>query len=390
MARSRRPFRPVLAAVLLTAIVAAAVALPRKARALTIDARAAILIDAESGGVLYEQNADERLPPASVTKVMTMLLVMEAVDSGRAHWNDQVKTSAFAAGMGGSQVYLKEGEVFSLADMTKAIAMASANDASTAVAEYLYGTEQDFIDEMNKRAHQLGLKNTHFQNAHGLPDPKHYSSARDLSIISRELLKHPKILQWSSTWISSFRGGTFMLRNTNELIQRYPGADGLKTGHTSEAGFCLSGTAKREGFRLLTVTLGAKTNEQRIVQTSRLLDYGFRNYARVVVARKGRQLGTVRVPQASRRNVPVAVPADFGVLVERGRERYVDTRLVALHKLRLPVKKGKPIGELVVLSGKREVGRTQVVALQDVRRANFLLRFFRGIGAFFHQLIFRK
>lgn len=390
MARIRRPFRPVLAAVLLTVIVAAGVALPRKARALTIDVKSAILVDSESGGVLFEQNADERLPPASVTKVMTMLLVMEAVDSGRAHWNDPVKTSAFAAGMGGSQVYLKEGEVLSLADMTKAIAMASANDASTAVAEHLYGTEEDFIGAMNKRARQLGLKNTHFQNAHGLPDPKHYSSARDLSIISRELLKHPKILQWSSTWTSSLRGGEFMLSNTNDLIKRYPGADGLKTGHTSEAGFCLSGTAKREGFRLITVILGAKTNEQRVAQTTRLLDYGFRNYARVVVARKGRQLGTVRVAEAGRQNVPVAVPADFGVLVERGRERYVDTRLVALRKLKLPVRKGKPIGELIVLSGKREVGRTQVVALQDVRRANFLLRFLRGIGAFIHRLVFRR
>ena len=194
--------------------------------AFSIDARAAVLMDPLSGKVLFEQNKDRRWPPASVTKVMTMLLIMEAIDSGRVKWSDPIRTSAIAAGMGGSQVYLKEGEEFSLAEMFKAIAVVSANDASTAVAEHLYGSDRDFIDAMNQKAKALGLKNTHFVNETGLPDPNHYSSAYDLALISRELLKYPEVLKYTSIWMDTFRNGEFQLRNTNELIRVYRGADG--------------------------------------------------------------------------------------------------------------------------------------------------------------------
>lgn len=375
-----RTRRVLLAAAIVLAVMFSPVSFPRPVSGLTIAARSAVLLDYESGRVLFEQNAHERLPPASVTKVMTLLLIMEAVESGRAGWNDPIQTSALAAGMGGSQIYLREGETFSLSEMTKAIAMVSANDASAAVAEHLYGSVDEFVDRMNARARELGLKDTHFQNEHGLPDPNHYSSAYDLAVISRELIRHPKILQWTSTWISHLRGGKFFMRNTNELIQKYRGADGLKTGHTDEAGFCLSATAKREGLRLVSVILGAESDAVRVAQTSNLLNYGFSNFARVVAARKGRQVGTVRIPEAGQPNVAVAAPQDFGVLVERGRERYIDKKVVPLARVKLPARKGEPVAELIVLSGNKEVGRTRLVAMTDVRRANFIVRFFRWLS----------
>lgn len=386
MARALGRFRPVMAVMLLAAIW---VGMSRPASALTVKAKSAVLIDFESGQVLYEQDSHRRLPPASVTKVMTMLLIVEAVEAGRVRWDDEVVTSAEAAGMGGSQIYLREGETMTLAEMTKAIAVVSANDSSAAVAEHIYGTIEDFVAAMNRRGKELGLKDTHFQNEHGLPDPGHYSSAYDLAVISRELLRHPKILEWTSTWITYLRDGKFFMRNTNELIQRYRGADGLKTGHTDEAGYSLSATARREGFRLVSVILGTSSNEVRIQETTRLLNYGFRNFARVAVIRKGESLGTVRIDQASPSNVSVVAPREFGVLVERGRERYIEKKVVPLPKLRPPIRKGEPVAELVVTSGRKEVGRTRLVALQDVRRANFIVRFFRWIAGLIRGL-FRR
>jgi len=248
-------------AALILVIAVVLVMAPRpggRAYALEIKARAAVLMDYESGRIIFSQNPDVQLPPASVTKLMTMLLIAESIDSGRAKWDDLIRTSKNAAGMGGSQVYLREGEEMTLAEMTKAIAMVSANDASTAVAEYLYGSVELFIQKMNQRAQELGLKNTNFQNEHGLPDPKHYSSAHDLALIARELIRHPKILEWTSTWISYLRDGEFFLRNTNDLIQSYRGADGLKTGHTEEAGYCLCATAEVEGLRFISVIMGPR------------------------------------------------------------------------------------------------------------------------------------
>ncbi|HEY8464459.1 MAG TPA: D-alanyl-D-alanine carboxypeptidase family protein [Bacillota bacterium] len=363
---------------------------PTEAEEFNIKAKAAVLMDPESGRVLFAQNERQRLPPASVTKVMTMLLIMEAVDSGRVKWDDKIPTSATAAGIGGSQVYLKEGETFTLHEMFKAIAVVSANDASTAVAEYLYGSGEDFIAAMNKRAQQLGLKNTHFANETGLPDPNHYSSAYDLAVISRELLKHHKILEYTSIRKDSLRDGRFVLYNTNDLIKVYPGADGLKTGHTAEAKFCLAATAKRDNLRLLSVILGAASNAERVAQTRRLLDYGFRTYERRVVRRKNATVGEIGFAEAQPAKVAVKVGADFTVLSERANAKPVITRLVKAENLRLPLAAGAKVGFLKAYQGETKLGQTPVYTTQPVKKANFLVLGWRALVNFIKNLLGMK
>lgn len=347
--------------------------------AFSVDARAAVLMDPLSGKVLFEQDKDRRWPPASVTKVMTMLLIMEAIDSGRIKWSDPIRTSAVAAGMGGSQVYLKEGEEFSLAEMFKAIAVVSANDASTAVAEHLYGSTQDFIEAMNQKAKALGLKNTNFVNETGLPDPNHYSSAYDLAVISRELLKYPEVLKYTSIWMDTFRNGEFQLRNTNELIRVYRGADGLKTGHTEEAKFCLAATAKKGNMRLLSVILGAASDAKRVSETKRLLDYGFRNYQWELIKKADQELGKVYLKTARPEMAPVELKEDFGVLIERGREKLVETELAPLPNLKYPIKAGGKVGLLRAIYQGEVLAEKPVYATVEVKRANFLVRGWRWL-----------
>lgn len=358
--------------------------------AFSIDAKAAVLMDPLSGKVLFDQNKDLRWPPASVTKVMTMLLIMEAVESGRAQWSDPIRTSALAAGMGGSQVYLKEGEEFPLSEMFKAIAVVSANDASTAVAEHLYGSDQDFIEAMNRRAKDLGLKNTHFNNETGLPDPDHYSSAYDLAIISRELLKYPEVLKYTSIWMDTFRNGKFQLRNTNELIRVYRGADGLKTGHTEEAKFCLSATAVKGDFRLLSVILGAASDAKRVSETKRLLDYGYRNYQWKLIKKAGQELGKVYLKAARPEMAPVKLSQDFGVLVERGRDKLVNTELIPAPNIKFPVKPGGKVGILRAVYQGEVMAETPVYSTAEVNRANFLVRGWRWVRDLIRGLFKRK
>lgn len=351
-----------------------------------IKARAAVLMDPQSGRVLFDQNAHQQLPPASVTKLMTMLLIMEAVDQGKIKWTDQIPTSAIAAGMGGSQVFLKEHEELPLKEMLKAIAVVSANDASTAVAEYLYGTDEDFILAMNRRARQLGLKNTHFANETGLPDPNHYSSAYDLAVISRELLKHPAILKFTSIWMDSLRGGKFILKNTNNLIRYYPGADGLKTGHTDQALFCLSATAVRDKFRLLAVVLGASSNAERMAQTRRLLDYGFRNYEKRLILPSGAVAGKMRLAKASPAEVEVKTHSRLETLTERGNSTPFKTRLEVSPNLKLPLAEGANVGNVKAYQGKELVGQTPVYTVKKVKKANFIVLGWRALLTFFQNL----
>jgi D-alanyl-D-alanine carboxypeptidase (penicillin-binding protein 5/6) len=357
---------------------------------LKLNVKSAILMDPQSGRILLNQNGDLRLPPASVTKVMTMLLIMEAIDKGKLSWSDQIPTSTIAAGMGGSQVFLKEGEELSLKDMLKAIAVVSANDASTAVAEYLYGSDEEFIDQMNLRAKRLKLKNTHFVNETGLPDPDHYSSALDLALISRELWKHPKILKFTSIWMDSLRDGKFILKNTNDLIRYYAGADGLKTGHTQEAKFCLAATARRKGFHLLSVIMGASSNGMRVSETRRLLDYGFRNYQLQLLARPKREIGRLYNRRATPERIPVQVKEDFSVLVERGEGLGVTTRLDPVKALKLPLKSGQIIGHISAIKDGKELGRAPVYSSVAVKKANFLTLGWRAVRDFFHRLFGKK
>ncbi|HBF38995.1 MAG TPA: D-alanyl-D-alanine carboxypeptidase, partial [Firmicutes bacterium] len=307
----------------------------------------------------------------------------------RVKWNDMIHTSAKAYEMGGSQVYLKEGEEFPLHEMFKAIAVVSANDASCTVAEHLYGSIEDFVDAMNDRAKSLGLKDTHFGNETGLPDPTHYSSAYDLAEISRELLKHPIVLKYTSIWLDTFRGGKFMLRNTNELIKEYRGADGLKTGHTDEAGFCLSATAKKGDFRLLSVILGASSDAQRVEQSERILDYGFRNFQWKLIQKSG-EIGKVFIPGAYPQHVPVKLNADFGAVVPRGSDLLIQTHLVVNQGLKLPIKVGQPIASLKAYVDGKVVAAVPAYSMVKVKPANFIIRLWRAFWDMIQSLFKRK
>ena len=253
----------------------------------TIAAKSAKLVDASTGQVLYAANSEERMAPASITKIMTMLLVMEQVRDGRISLDDVVAVSTEASLMGGSQVYLKERERVPVRDLMAATAIRSANDASFALAEHVAGTADDFVRMMNQRAVELGMENTQFTNPEGLDDPDHYTTASDIAIMSRELIQYPEVLEWTSTWIGKMRDGTYDLFNTNRLIKEYDGADGLKTGHTDKAGYCLAGTAERGGVRLIAVVMGTAGEKERVAETSKLLDYGFRNFERATLAEAG-------------------------------------------------------------------------------------------------------
>lgn len=354
-----------------------------------LNVKAAILIDADSGRVLYAQNEDARLEPASTTKVMTMLLIMEMVDSGRAKLNEKITTSRYAESMGGSQVYLKEGEVLTLDKMIETIAVVSANDASTAVAEQLFGSVDEFIAAMNNKAKKLGAKNTHFVNDTGLPAPGHYSSAADMAIFARELIvKHPRILRWTSIERSSIRDGKFIMHNTNKLLGAYPGVDGLKTGHTKEAGYCLVATAKRSNTRLISVVFGAPSDSVRQQVTKQLLEYGFRNYIRQTIYKKGEAVGEATIEGAAGR-FPVQVKESLNVLVQREEADNVKKRLV-FSKRTAPLPAGAVVGRAVATIDGKVIGSTPVALSKPAPRANFLVRIWWAILHWVSGLFGRK
>ncbi|HXL04539.1 MAG: D-alanyl-D-alanine carboxypeptidase [Firmicutes bacterium] len=368
-----------------------------QAAAPELKAKSAILIDAETGQVLYEKDPDARLAPASITKVMTMLLAMEAAETGKVSFDDMVVTSTAASMIGGSQIWLMEGEEMKFEDMLKAVAIVSANDAAFALAEHIAGTEPDFVRLMNERAKDLNMKNTHFQNSDGLPAVDHYSSARDISIMSRELImKHPKILEWTSTWTDwlkrlhpKAKQKESFLRNTNELVIKYPGADGLKTGMTDEAGFCLSGTAKRNDTRLISVVMGLPSNGERLDDTIKLLNYGFREFDRVVLATQGKSVGSVRIPNGRREIVDAVVDKDYAVLVEKGRMDLISTEFVPDER-KAPIKQGERLGQVIVSLDGKELARVNVVSTADVPRAGFFTVLSRTVRDFFRGLFKRS
>ncbi|AFS78417.1 D-alanyl-D-alanine carboxypeptidase DacF [Gottschalkia acidurici 9a] len=287
-----------------------------------IDAKSGILIDSSSGDIIYEKNIHEKLPPASITKIMVMLLAMEDLESKKITLEDKVVVSQNAAKMGGSQVYLEEGEVQTVQDLLKAIALRSANDASTALGEHLSGSLDLFIDRMNKRAKELGMKNTHFKNTTGLPDEEHYSTAYDVSVMSRELLKHPKINDWLSLWMGEIKVGkkkdvTQNLVNTNNLIKFYQGANGIKTGFTNDAGFCLSASAKRGNLSLISVILGCNTAQVRFNETKKLLDYGFAMYDSVTVNKKGDLIKKLPVAKGNIKETSIVTQDSLNILIKK-------------------------------------------------------------------------
>lgn len=355
-----------LAAILFIAMLPTGV----NAAAAQVKAKSAVLMDVETGTILYEQNAHERLAPASVTKVMTMLLIMEAIDDGRIKLSDMVTASEAAAAKGGSQVYLKVGEQMSVEDMIKSIAVSSANDCACAMAEHLYGSESAFVEKMNTRAAELGMKDTTFVNCTGLDDDtaaeNHKTSAYDIALMSRELMKnHPDIKKYTTIWMDTVRNGAFGLSNTNKMVRFYNGCTGLKTGFTSKAGYCLSSTASREGMELIAVVMGAETSQDRFAACKQLLDYGFANFALI---RPEVSEYTVPVRLGTGENI-MAVPGERGaVLIDKSQKGLVQSHVELLDEVAAPVGKGQRLGTLTLKAGEQVLTQIPLIAETGMAR----------------------
>lgn len=339
---------------------------------LEITAASAMLIEAKTGTVLYCKNDDEQRSPASVTKIMTLLLVCEAVAEEKIALTDTVTVSAYAASMGGSQVFLEEGESFSVEELIKCTVIASANDAAVALAELISGNEGNFVAEMNKRASELGMKNTAFENVTGLDDTtkNHFTSAKDIAIMSRELLKHDIVLKYSSLWQDSIRDGEFTLTNTNRLVRFYEGCNGLKTGSTDKAGFCISASAKRDNMQLIAVIMGADSRDVRNTEARALLDYGFSNYA--LYEKEERPLESVRVKGGVADEVPVYAES-FCCVVNRGELKKIEEFYEIPETLTAPIGKNESVGKITFKIADRTVGECHIRAKEDVSRVNFLI-----------------
>ena len=315
---------------------------------LGLNAKSAILMEESTGNILYESNPDERLPIASVTKVMTMLLIMEAVDSGKISLDDMVTVSENAMSYGGSTMFLETGEQLTVNDMLKGIAVASANDGCVAMAEHLAGSESAFVDMMNEKAKKLGMENTHFMNTNGLDEDDHYSSARDVAIMSRELMKHETIFNYTSIWMDTLRGGKFQLANTNKLIRFYDGANGLKTGSTSKALCCLSAAAKRNDMQLIAVVLGAPTSAERFASAKSLLDYGFANYAVNTQITAGDEVQKIAVERGVDKEVGVVAGDSCSTLVKKGQEDNITKEIKIDETITAPIEAGQKIGTMTI------------------------------------------
>ena len=315
---------------------------------LGLNAKSAILMEESTSNILYENNPDERLPIASVTKVMTMLLIMEAVDSGKINLDDMVTVSENAMSYGGSTMFLETGEQLTVNDMLKGIAVASANDGCVAMAEHLAGSESAFVDMMNEKAKELGIENTHFMNTNGLDEDDHYSSARDVAIMSRELMKHETIFNYTSIWMDTLRGGKFQLANTNKLIRFYDGANGLKTGSTSKALCCLSAAAKRNDMQLIAVVLGAPTSAERFASAKSLLDYGFANYAVNTQITAGDEVQKIAVEKGVDKEVGVVAGDSCSTLVKKGQEDNITKEIKIDDTITAPIEAGQKIGTMTI------------------------------------------
>ena len=342
---------------------------------LNVGGKSAALMDVQTGTILYESNAHEPLAPASVTKVMTMLLIMEAVDSGKIRWEDMVTASETAAAKGGSQVYLKVGEQMSVQDMLKSIAVSSANDCACAMAEHLAGSEAAFVEMMNARAKELGMNDTKFVNCTGLDDApeasEHKTSAHDIALMSRELLKnHPKIKEFTTIWMSSVRNGEFGLSNTNKLIRFYDGATGLKTGFTSGAGYCLSASALREGMELIAVVMGAESSQVRFAACKSMLDYGFANFA--VITPEITEVSPVPVKLGKDAvAVPMLGEAE-GLLIDKAQKNAITSSVTLEESVTAPVSQGQRLGTLHIKAGEQVLSEVPLVASRSIERLTWL------------------
>ena len=365
--------------VLVIALVAVLLPVGARAAGPEVAAKSAVLMDMTTGQVLYEHNAHEMLPPASVTKVMTLLLIMEAIDSGRIGWDDTVTASESAAAKGGSQVYLKVGETMTVTDMVKSIAVSSANDCACAMAEHISGSEGAFVEAMNEKAKALGMEHTHFLNCTGLDDDpqasNHLTCAMDIAIMSRALMmEHPDIRKFTTIWMDTIRNGSFGLSNTNKLVRFYPGATGLKTGFTQKAGYCLSATARRDGMELVATVMGSESSKDRFNACKQLLDYGFANYALVTPQTEE---GQVPVKLGTADTVKVMPKEKIQLLVDKAQRNQVNITTQLPDSIDAPVSKGQKIGTVTVRVGDQVVSEVPLLAQEAVPKLSWWQMFLR-------------
>ncbi|HBX24355.1 MAG TPA: D-alanyl-D-alanine carboxypeptidase [Desulfotomaculum sp.] len=341
-------------------------------------AESAMLMDAATGAVLWAKEPDKELPMASVTKIMTQLLANEALEKGEISLQDRVTVTENAWKMGGSQIYLEPGEEMSMKEMLIAVAVGSANDASVAVAEHIAGSEEAFVELMNRRAKELGLKHTRFANCNGLPaETPHYTSAYDMAVILREALKHPIFKEYSSMYRYDLRGGDFVLWNTNKLLKWYRGVDAGKTGWTNEAKYCLASTAERDGLRLITVVLGTPEVRSHFRESIKIYNYGFARYEAVNLARQGDKINTIKVSKGALDQVNVISSADIAMAVPKGKKDKYTGRAALPEEVVAPVKKGQKVGEFVVTLENKEVMKVPLLAQNDVERASVLQQMYK-------------
>ncbi len=349
---------------------------------LASNATSAILIEATTGKILFEKNAHEKLAPASMTKIMSMLVIVESIEKGVINWDDVVTVSENASSMGGSQILLETGEKMKVSDLFKGIAVASGNDAVVALAETIAGTVDEFVNMMNNKAKELGLKDTNFKNPHGLDEANHYSSAYDMSIMAKELIKHEKVLEFTSIYEDYLRKGTdreFWLVNTNKLVRFYSGADGLKTGYTSTAGYCLTATAKKNNVRLIAVAMNEPTSSIRNAEISSMLDYGFAKIKTVEVANTKTIIKKIEIDKSKNKYVEI-VPADNITIVKQKTEQVGEiTYDFKLNKIKAPIKKGEVIGKLIINEDGKKISEAELTVKENVEKANFLELYFRNI-----------
>lgn len=343
---------------------------------LDISSKSAVLMDASTGKILYEKNSHEKLPPASVTKVMTMLLICEALESGKIKEDDDVQISEVASSMGGSQIFLEPGEIQKVDTLLKSIAVASANDACVAMAEYVGGSVEEFVVLMNKRAKELGMNDTNFVNTNGLPVDNHYTSAYDIALMSKELLKHKKISKYLTTWMDEVVVGKKQAKigisNTNKLVKHYQGATGVKTGFTQQAKYCLSASALRNNTHLIAVTLCAETSPIRFKDATNLLNYGFANYESVKICGANDKVATVKFEKGEKENVDLVAKDDLSVLIKKGDKKDFTKKVQIKEDLKLPIKKNTELGVVKVYRGDELIGESKIINTEDINKASYL------------------
>lgn len=339
------------------------------------NAKSAIMIEASTGEVLFEKNSHEKLHPASMTKMMSMLLILENIENGNLSWDEMITVSENASSMGGSQILLETNEQMSVEDLFKGIAIASGNDAVVALSERIAGSKEEFVSMMNKRAKELGLTDTNFKNPHGLDDANHYSSAYDMSLIAKELVKHPKVLEFSSIYEDYLRKGTereIWLVNTNKLVRFYEGVDGLKTGYTKEAGYCLTATAEKNGMRIITVVMGEEDSKTRNKETTEMLNYAFSKYELETLLTKESSLGKITIDKTLDDTVTLVPKENITSLNKRGQKKKNLTYKVDVNELKAPIKRGDKVGKLKINEDGKHVRTIDITVNKDVKPANYI------------------